>query len=259
MSQRKSNDKLIVANWKMNLSYQAGLSYAKKLLDDQGLKKSPYEIALCPDHLSLAVISKLFKRSRFSLGAQNAAGMDRGAQTGDISPLDLKALGLKYVILGHSERRALGERPSLIAAKIRAALKAGLVPIVCLGEKLMDRESGETRKYLNQELRRLFSGLKLRRSSDLIIAYEPVWAISTVRQARPLAATEANAVHEHLKKRAAKMLGKSVRIIYGGSVNGQNAAELLGQPQIGGLLVGAASLDINSFGKICRFSASGKS
>lgn len=244
--------KIIIANWKMQLTYQQAEAYAKRLRLSTAIKKSKLELVVCPDHLSLPGVSAVLRRSQIGLGAQNAAHLDRGPQTGEISPRDLKSLELKYVILGHSERRLLGERPSLIAAKVRSVLAQGLKPVVCIGEKLLDKESGETRRYLSQELRRLFSGLKLKRATDLIIAYEPVWAISSFHQARALSPFEANSIHEYIKQRAAKILGKTPRVIYGGSVNGDNAAEFLRQTHVSGLLVGAASLDFDVFIKICQ-------
>lgn len=239
--------KIIIANWKMQLAYGRAKTYAQRCLRSAALKKSTRTLVLCPDFLSLSAVAKLRRPAHVFWGAQNASQLIRGAQTGEVSPADLLKLGVKYVILGHSERRLLGERPSLIASKIRNVLDHGLTPVVCIGEKLMDKESGQTRNHLNQELRRLFGGLKLKRATDLIIAYEPVWAISSFYQARALSPIEANNIHEYIKRRAAKILGRAPLVIYGGSVNKDNAAEFLRQASVSGLLVGAASLDLRSW------------
>ncbi len=244
--------KLLVANWKMNLSYRAGLALAQKYSLSRRLKRSACEVVICPDYLVLPETSRIFKRSSLKIGAQDCAASTRGAHTGEVSPSDLRAVGARYAIIGHSERREhLHENSAIIAAKIRAALSERLIPIICIGEKLIERENGETRKYLNWELRRLLSGLKLSRTEDLIIAYEPVWAISTAPQAKAVSAVEAESVHAHIKNQAARLLRKNIRVIYGGSVNTLNAAGFLAQPSIDGLLVGAASLKLADLEAMC--------
>jgi triosephosphate isomerase len=250
--------KVIIANWKMQLSYQAALALAKKMVRVAGRKKIANrkifsrDLVICPDYLSLPAVAKILRPSRLRLGAQDSAGASRGAFTGEVSPADLKAFGARYVIIGHSERREhLHENSAIINAKIQSALAHKLIPILCVGEKLTERNNGEARQYLSGELSRALSGVRIKSAADLIIAYEPVWAISTGHGARPLVASETDAIQKFLKTRAARILKKSPRVIYGGSVNAANAAEFLRQKNIDGLLVGAASLNSAEFMAIC--------
>jgi len=241
--------KLIMANWKMNLTIKESLELAKQFSKKiNGLKN---EVVICPDFSALAFVGPVLKGSRLLLGAQDSAGSNRGAYTGEVLPLNLKILGTKYVILGHSERREhLHEDSNIINNKIKYALENKLKPVLCVGESLVDKKSGETLNYLTQELRRTLKGIKIKMASDLVIAYEPVWAISTNKRAKPMEPIEANLIHEHLRKEVQKILKYSVRIIYGGSVNEQNAALFLEQPNVDGLLVGGASLKLGGFAKI---------
>lgn len=234
----------------MQLSYQASLSlatsYAKKI------KHARHEVVICPDHLALPAVATLLKKSALSLGAQDSAGVIYGAYTGEVSPASLKALGIKYVILGHSERREhLHESSALINAKIKSALAQKLIPILCVGEKISEKESGETKKYLNMELAQALKGVKIKNASDLVIAYEPVWAISSNKKAKPLAAPEADEIQAFIKTQVNKLLKKKVRVIYGGSVSAVNAVGFLAQKNVAGLLVGSASLKLKDFSAIC--------
>ena len=234
----------------MQLGYRASLDlarlYTKQLA---GLKN---EIVLCPDYLSLPAVSAILKKSGLLLGAQDSAASARGAYTGEVSPADLKALGVKYVILGHSERREhLHENSAIINAKIKAALAAGLTPVLCVGEKIAERESGEARPYLAEELRHALKGVKIKRASDLVIAYEPVWAISTNKDAKPIDAISASDMLSFIQSKAANLLGKKSRVLYGGSVLSGNAADFSAQPVLDGFLVGGASLKLKDFKIIC--------
>jgi len=242
--------KLIVANWKMQLSYQASLSLAKSYA--KKIKHSRHEVVICPDYLTLPAVATLLKKSALSLGAQDSAVAISGAYTGEVSPSGLKALGVKYVILGHSERREhLHENSALINAKIKVALDQKLIPILCVGEKMSEKESGETKKYLARELTQALKGVKIKNVSDLIIAYEPVWAISSNKKAKPLAAPEADEIQAFIKTQVNKLLKKKVRVLYGGSVSAINAAGFLAQKNVAGLLVGSASLRLKDFSAIC--------
>ncbi|MFA5155519.1 MAG: triose-phosphate isomerase [Patescibacteria group bacterium] len=242
--------KTIIANWKMQLSYRASLDLARAYV--RQIKNVKHEPVLCPDYLALPDIARLLKNSRIKLGAQDSAAAPAGAYTGEVSPANLKALGASYVILGHSERREhLHENSALINAKLRAALNAGLTPVLCIGEKLIEKENGETKKYLAAELKHALKGVKLTGRSRLLIAYEPVWAISSNQNAKPLAAQEAAAIHRFIKQRARVLLKKTAPVLYGGSVNAGNAAEFLRQPAIDGLLIGGASLKLRDFFAIC--------
>jgi len=242
--------KLIIANWKMQLSYSASLDLAKKFT--AGLKNKKTEIVVCPEYLALPWVGEILKKSKLKLGAQDSAIRDRGAYTGEVSPLNLKTLGVKYVILGHSERREhLHENSAIISAKIKAALARKIIPILCVGEKLIEKENGSTRQYLAEELRHALKDVKIGDNTDLVIAYEPVWAISTNKNARPMAASEAEEIQKFLKAQTAKILKKKIRVLYGGSVNAINAVEFLRQPDVDGLLVGSASLNLKEFNRIC--------
>lgn len=241
--------KIIIANWKMQLGRKESRDLAKKLVARGG--KSRPEVVICPSYASLETVSSVIKGSGFKLGAQDSGMEKKGAYTGEVSPLDLASLGVKYVILGHSERREhLHENSTIINRKIKAALSCGLIPILCIGEKWEERKAGKTQEFLDMELRRALKGVKIGRASSLVIAYEPVWAISTNQKARPIAPEEANAAQAFIKRRAKQILRQEVRVIYGGSASPKNQAALLAEPYIDGLLVGGASLKAEEFKKM---------
>ena len=241
--------KLVVANWKMQLNIKNSLILAKKISQ---FNKYKSEVVICPDYTSLLLIAHILKKSKVFLGAQDSAINDYGAYTGEVSPLNLKTLGVKYVIIGHSERREhLHENSAVINAKIIAALNTNLIPILCVGEKLVEKEEGKTKSFLSEELRRALKNVKIKKASDLIIAYEPVWAISTNKASRSMAPSEADITQEFIKNRVAKILKKNIRVLYGGSVNLNNASDFLKQKNVDGLLIGAASLNFNDFSAIC--------
>jgi len=238
--------KIIVANWKMNLSYQASVKLAKSYALSVKLKQTDKEVIVCPDYLSLPVISGIIKGTKLSLGAQDCSVALSGAWTGEVSAQNLKSLGVKYVIIGHSERRqGLGEDDNLISAKIKAATEAGLKVILCIGETAQIKTKGQTRRYLGQELRRDLSDLK--DSSKLVIAYEPIWAISTASGAKAMDAREVDKIHRYIGSVVEKIVGRPVPVLYGGSVNPINAQSFLGQTHVSGLLVGSASLRLTDF------------
>lgn len=244
--------KLIIANWKMQLTVKESLGLAKQAVREIKKTKGRNEVALCPDFLALPFVGQIIKGSGLNLGAQDGAVASRGAHTGEVSSLDLKASGVKYIILGHSERREqLHESSAIINLKIKAALENGLVPVVCVGEKLAIKKAGETEEYLNQEIKRTLRGIKIKKAGDLVIAYEPIWAISTNKNARPMSPIAADNIHKFIAAKASKILKKPVAVLYGGSVNAANAADYLGQKNIDGLLVGGASLKIKDFSHIC--------
>jgi len=245
--------KIIIGNWKMQLNLRdAGRLAARLSSSVLGKKAGKNEVVVCPDYLALPFAAKVLRGGKIKLGAQDCAGAQRGAMTGEVSPADLKDLGVKYVIIGHSERREhLHENSAVINAKIKAALAKKLVPVLCVGEKLAERRSGQTRPYLNGELSRALHGVKIASAADLIIAYEPVWAISGARGARPLDSAEAGVIQQFIKAKATLLLKKAPRVIYGGSVNVVNASSLLAEKNVDGLLVGSASLRSQEFIEIC--------
>lgn len=238
-----------MANWKMQLSLKESLELASQYTKKINLKKN--EVVVCPDYTALPFLNPILKPFGFILGAQDCAAFTKGAYTGEVSPKNLKTLGAKYVIVGHSERREhLHENSAIINGKIKAALTDKLVPVICIGEKLEEKKAGQTREYLEQELQHALKGVKIKAAADLVIAYEPIWAISTNKNAKPILPAEADLIQKFIKEKAQKILKKSVRVLYGGSVNAKNCSDFLRQANIDGLLVGSASLKITDFSTI---------
>jgi triosephosphate isomerase (TIM) len=208
-----------------------------------------------PPFTSIPKVSELLTQTQnIKLGAQNMHWERNGAFTGEISPAMLRELFVRYVVLGHSERRALfGETDEIVNRKVHAAHEALLRPIVCVGETLEQREKGEVEKILSAQLRSSLAGIDARELLETVIAYEPVWAIGTGKTASPGQAQEAHAfVRQTLREMSDEATAEKIRIQYGGSVKPDNARELLSQPDIDGALVGGASLDPRSFAQIVR-------
>jgi len=207
------------------------------------------EVALCPPSVYLSTVAEAVAGTPVGLGAQNLYAADDGAFTGEVNASMLTDVGCRYVILGHSERRAImGECDKMVSEKLHAALAGNLVPIVCVGETLEDRESDATEKVVESQIRGSLAGLDEVRAAGIVIAYEPVWAIGTGRTASPEQAEE---VHAFIRKLLGELftddVAAQIRIQYGGSVKPGNAEELLGQPNIDGALVGGASLKAEDF------------
>lgn len=240
--------KLIAGNWKMNGSLAANAALMGELL--AGIGQPACDVAVCVPAVYLAQVQLLLAgQGGIALGAQDVSQHESGAYTGDVSAAMLKELGARYVIVGHSERRQYqGETDAQVAVKAQRALAAGLTPIVCVGETLQEREQGETESVVSRQLSAVIQ-LNGERLADLVVAYEPVWAIGTGRTATP---EQAQAVHAALRAllAAADLQAAGVRILYGGSMNAGNAAELLAQPDIDGGLIGGASLKARDFLKI---------
>ncbi len=239
----------VAGNWKMNLN----LAEARALVS--GLKarvggNSPIDLAVCPPFVYLFPIAREIEGSPLKLGAQNLYIQEKGAFTGEIAPAMLKDAGCTYVIIGHSERRhILGETGDMLNKKVRAAQKAGLHVIYCVGEKLDEREMGRTEAVLAGQIDEVFGpDVDL---GNLTVAYEPVWAIGTGRTATPEQAQEA---HAFIRNRLSSMyntgLAAALRIQYGGSVTAANARELMSKPDVDGALVGGASLKVDDFARI---------
>jgi len=238
--------KLIAANWKMNKTPKETKEYLETFLRLIEGVDDNVEILICPPFTSLCIAWDILKGSKVKLGAQNCHYEQKGAFTGEISLDMLKELGVSYVIVGHSERRWIfGETDELINKKVIACLEKGIRPILCVGEKIEEREAGMTLKVIESQLKLALSGLD-EVSERIDIAYEPVWAIGSGNPATP---EDAQLVHSFIKE----LLGK-VRVLYGGSVNPQNAGEFLSMPDVDGLLVGGASLDPSSFAQIVKVS-----
>jgi len=241
--------RLIAGNWKMNLLRGEAGALARGLLEALGSGTAPAaEVALCPPFTALGVVGEAIKGSAIALGAQDCHEKASGAFTGSVSAPMLKDAGCRYVILGHSERRhGLGETDALVRGKIESAWAAGLTPILCLGETAAERDAGQTLSVVSRQLAgSLPPGDKL-----LVVAYEPVWAIGTGR-----VPTEADIAAVHRDLRAglikARRDGGTIPILYGGSAKPDNAKALLGVDEVGGLLVGGASLDAKGFAAMAR-------
>lgn len=240
-----------MANWKMQMTVKESLELAKQF--SKKIKPLANEVVICPDYSALPFVGPVLKSTKLFLGAQDSAAFIKGAHTGEVSPLNLKILGVKYVILGHSERREhLHENSAIINNKIKSALESKLIPVLCVGEKLSERESGQTKEYLKTELSHALKGVKIKAAGDLVIAYEPIWAISTNKNAKAIMPAEASEIQKFLRDQASRILKKSVRVIYGGSADANNASEFLAQDNIDGLLVGGASLKIAEFPKMIK-------
>ncbi|WP_443082881.1 triose-phosphate isomerase [Variovorax sp. HW608] len=237
--------KLIAGNWKMNGSLVANEALLRALLQDIGTPAC--DVAVCVPAPYLAQVQTLVAGSPIALGAQDLSAQPQGAFTGEQSAAMLKDFGVRYVIVGHSERRQYhGETDEGVAAKTAAALANGLTPIVCVGETLAEREAGHTEEVVKRQLAAVIH-VNGHCISEIVVAYEPVWAIGTGKTATP---EQAQAVHALLRAQlhhAANEHASGIRLLYGGSMNASNAAELLAQPDIDGGLIGGASLKAPDF------------
>ena len=246
--------KLIIAgNWKMNKTVAEGVSLVRDLKRElAGVKE--VDIVVCPPFTALESVSKEILDSNIRLGAQNMSENNFGAHTGEICAGMLKEFSVRYVILGHSERRQYQKEPdALIAKKAAAVHGASLKPIVCVGETLAEREAGHTEKVLDTQVRGSLAGLTKEQMIETIVAYEPVWAIGTGKTATTQQAQEAHAfIRSLLVKLFGGAVAKKVRIQYGGSVKPANARELMSQPDVDGALVGGAALESRSFADIIK-------
>lgn len=241
--------KVIAGNWKMNNDLQQSVSLIEELKNKLVNKSLKCDVIICPPFTSLYEAKKLIDGSVIKLGAQNMFYEDAGAYTGEISPTMLKSVGCEYVILGHSERRTIfGEKDEMINKKIKKALSQKLKPIFCVGETLEEREKDITEKVVKKQIEKGLMDVTPDEVLDVIIAYEPVWAIGTGRTATPQQAQE---VHRFIRKLLTDMYSKDfanlIVIQYGGSVKPENAKELLSQKDIDGALVGGACLKADSF------------
>lgn len=244
--------KIVAANWKMNMMQAESARFVESLLLEIG-DVADVEVVIVPPFTAIAkVMEALGSAQNIKVGAQNMHWERSGAFTGEISAALLRDLFVHYVVLGHSERRRLfGETDEIVNRKVRAAHEASLRPIVCVGETLKQRDRGNVDKILSIQLRGSLAGLGPKELQETVIAYEPVWAIGTGRNATPEQAQEAHAfIRRTLRDMADDTTAERVRIQYGGSVKPENARELMSQPDIDGALVGGASLDPRSFAQI---------
>ncbi|ADG83544.1 triosephosphate isomerase [Thermincola ferriacetica] len=245
---------IIAGNWKMFKTVEEAIALvselSKKVQDVEGV-----EIVVCPPFTALDAVNEVLNDSQIVTGAQNMFWAKEGAYTGEVSPVMIKNVGCKYVILGHSERREyFGETDETINKKIKSAFEHALIPILCVGEKLEQREAGLTEQVVRTQTEGALAGIPAGQVSQLVIAYEPVWAIGTGKTASD---EDAQKVVAYIRKVIAELYeadtAQQVRILYGGSVKPENIAGLMKQPDIDGALVGGASLDAESFARIVRF------
>jgi triosephosphate isomerase len=244
--------KLVAGNWKMNGTLATNQALLQSLVPALA-RVAGVKCAICAPFPYLTQVQQLLSGSGLAWGAQNVSQFDAGAYTGEISGAMLVDFGCRYVIVGHSERRMLfGETSETVAAKFAAALKAGLTPILCVGETLADREAGNTERVVAAQLAPVLSSSGAQSFAHAVIAYEPVWAIGTGKTATP---EQAQAVHAYIRGRLAAQdaaVAENVPLLYGGSVKGTNAAQLFGMQDIDGGLIGGASLDAGEMAMICR-------
>jgi len=246
--------KLMAANWKMYKTPDQTRDFFRDFLPLIA-DHTRDEIAVCPSFVCLAAAVEAAKGSHVAIGGQNLHWEKEGAYTGEISAGMLLAAGCAHVIIGHSERRQyFGETDDTVNRKLKAALEAGLTPIVCVGEVLEEREAGLTEDVLRRQCLRAFHAISGKKAGKLVIAYEPVWAIGTGKTATPRLAAEA---HVLIRGEAAKAFGdkmaESLRILYGGSVKPENAKSLMSEEEIDGALVGGSSLNATSFAAIIKY------
>jgi len=246
---------LVAANWKMNGTRASASALAREVTAKLAGERR-IEIALCPPFVHLDLVAGLLGDSGLILGAQNLARASAGAFTGEVAAEMLLEAGCRLVLVGHSERRQYyAESDEVVAVKTGRALDAGLSPVVCVGESLEERESGDTESVVERQLDAVINACGAGALGRCVLAYEPVWAIGTGRTATP---DEANAVHAFLRARVAErapQVAGGLRILYGGSVKSANASELFAMPDIDGGLIGGASLVADEFTEICRKAA----
>jgi triosephosphate isomerase len=249
---------IVAGNWKLHKTHLEAIQAVQKLsylVDQQDADH--VEVVICPPFTSLRSVQTLIDSDRlpFRLGAQDVAAEDEGAFTGEVSGPMLAALDVSYVIVGHSERRQLfGEDDETVNRKVRAVFRNGMTPIVCVGETLEEREAGGTETKVAEQIRRAFDGVDAAASGRAVVAYEPIWAIGTGRNAEP---TDAGQVVELIRatvsERFSPEVGEQVRVQYGGSVTPGNIRGFMAHPEIDGALVGGASLDPESFALVVKY------
>jgi triosephosphate isomerase len=245
-----SRTPLVAGNWKMYKTEREAEEYIQALLPRVAALEQT-EMALCAPYTALRALADSARGSRVEIYAQNMHQEPEGAFTGEVSAAMLTEIGVQGVVLGHSERRALFcESDHALALKVPAALQAGLTPILCVGESEQERDEDATERRLRHQISEDLAGVADAALPDTVIAYEPIWAIGTGRVATPAQAQEAIAFIRALLAARDQRAAAQVRILYGGSVNADNAAELLALPDVDGALVGGASLQVESFGQI---------
>ena len=242
---------LVAGNWKLNGTRESAVSLATEIV--QGVKDESVEVLVCPVYVHIADVQQAVASSAVKLGAQDAAIQDSGAFTGEVSAQMLSEFGCEYVILGHSERRSLfGDEDKVVADKFATVQDAGLTPVLCVGETLEERESGITEEVIARQLDAVIERAGVEALARSVVAYEPVWAIGTGKTATP---EQAQQVHAFIREKITALdsnVAEGLRILYGGSVKPDNAAELFGMADIDGGLIGGAALKSADFLAICE-------
>ncbi|MFW5802536.1 MAG: triose-phosphate isomerase [Verrucomicrobiota bacterium] len=247
-----SRTPLIAGNWKMNKTPKEAAQLAKELRDAVPADSS-VEVLACPPFTSIQAVQETLQGSAIAVGAQNVHWAESGAFTGEISAPMLAEMGVKHVIIGHSERRQyFGETDATVNQRLKAALEAGLVPLVCIGETLDQRDAGQVESVIRDQVTEDFADVTAEQMATTVVAYEPVWAIGTGRTATPEQAQEVHALIRQLLRNAFGEVAEAVRILYGGSMKPDNAAELLACGDIDGGLIGGASLKADDFAAIVK-------
>ena len=250
---------ILAANWKMNKTVSEALDLVRELrrlvLDVEGV-----EIVVCPPFVSLTSVADALKATHIKVGAQNMHWEEKGAFTGEVSPVMLKGI-CDYVVIGHSERRQLfGETDETVNRKVKSALAHGLIPIMAVGESLQQYEAGQTAEVVSSQVRQGLAGITAEQARGIVIAYEPVWAIGTGRAATGAGANSvvALSVRGPLAEMYGEPVAQAIRVQYGGSVTPANIAEFMTMPELDGALVGGASLKANDFAEIVKSTARAK-
>ncbi len=246
---------LIAGNWKMNNDIEQSLMLADNLKSLSGEFDNNVDVLICPTFTSLYSVKEALKNSNIKIGAQNMHFENNGAYTGEISPLMLKEMGIEYVIIGHSERRQyFNETDETVNKKLKSALEYGIIPILCVGETLEQRDSGIEKETVRNQITKAFNNIEDSDAEKITVAYEPIWAIGTGRTA---SSKQANDMASFIRKCISEIYSKesadNVIIQYGGSVKGSNAKEILSESDIDGALVGGASLKADEFLKIINY------
>ena len=244
---------VIAGNWKMNMTPSEAKALVSELLPL--VKDAKCEVVVCPPFVDLADVKPLLEGTNVKLGAQNVHWAEKGAFTGEVSATMLKEIGVEYAIIGHSERRQyFGETDETVNKRAKAALAAGLIPIICVGESLAQRENGETDALVTAQVNLALDGISAAEVEKLVIAYEPIWAIGTGKTATKEQANETiSVIREAVRALYGASTAEAVRIQYGGSMNAANATELMSMPEIDGGLIGGASLKAADFSKVVNF------
>lgn len=245
--------KVIAGNWKMNMLPNEAIKFISDLAPM--VKNAESEVIICAPYTDLFYVLLNAQDTTIKIGAQNVHYEEKGAFTGEISPKMLKCIGTQYVIIGHSERRQyFNEDAEIIAKKAKAALNEGLKPIICVGETLNQREEGKTNEIIKNDINTIFKEINADEMKNVIIAYEPIWAIGTGKTATPDEANDTiKEIREDIKNLYGSDISEEIRILYGGSVKSSNAKELFNMSDIDGGLIGGASLDSDEFSKIVNY------